>query len=282
MTTPLQPSRTKMTADSLEVQKMRHPIKARMLQVRRIVELSPAMRRITLAGDDLAGFLSASFDDHVKLIVPEAPGAKPNVPTMGATGIVFEEGKPRPIMRDYTPRRYDPVANELDIDFVLHHAGPATDWASQAEPGHFVGIAGPRGSFVIPTGFDWHLLVGDETAIPAIGRRLEELPAGTRAIVVIKTARDDARIDLRARCRLDVHWVGEVGSDAPAGMGALESAVRGIALPTGEGHVWAAGEHADVKALREYLVGEAGIDKRRIRASSYWRQSVPDAHETFE
>jgi NADPH-dependent ferric siderophore reductase len=270
-----------MTTDTLEVKKVQHSIKTRVLTVKRITELSPSMRRITLTGDDLAGFVSASFDDHVKLMVPEVLGAELHVPTVGPTGLVFKEGKPKPAMRDYTPRRYDPVSNELDIDFVLHHEGPATDWASQAQAGHHVGIAGPRGSFLIPTAFDWHLLIGDETAIPAIGRRLEELPSTAKAIVLIKTARADAKIDLSGPCQLDIQWVSDA-HHANQGLGALESAVRAITLPAGEGYVWAAGEHSDIKGIRQYLVEELGIAKSRIRAASYWRKSAPATHERFE
>ncbi|PRB82010.1 siderophore-interacting protein [Pseudomonas sp. MYb185] len=270
-----------MTTDLFKPQKVQHPIRTRLLEVKRVTELSPAMRRITLTGDDLAGFLSASFDDHLKLLVPEAPGAKPNIPTVGPAGLTFAEGKPRPEMRDYTPRRYDPVSNELDIDFVLHHDGPATEWASHAEPGHWLGIAGPRGSFVIPTVFDWHLLLGDETAIPAIARRLEELPATSKAIVVIKTAREDARIELHGQCERDVHWVSET-ENSPAGTGVFESTLRDLTLPQGEGYVWAAGEYSDIKAVRRYLVEERGIDKSRIRAASYWRKSAANSHEHFD
>ncbi|MBP6018052.1 MAG: siderophore-interacting protein [Burkholderiaceae bacterium] len=270
-----------MTTDFLKVQKVQHPIKTRLLRVKRVAELSPSMRRITLTGDDLSGFLSASFDDHIKLMVPEVVGETPNVPTVGPAGLIFEEGKPKPAMRDYTPRRYDPATNELDIDFVLHHEGPATDWANHAEPGHFVGIAGPRGSFVIPTAFDWHLLIGDETAIPAISRRLEELPEAAKAIVVIKTVMDDAKLELTGQCTLDVHWVSQA-APTTSGMGALESAVRSITLPDGEGYVWAAGEYSDIKAVRQYLTDELGIDKSRIRAASYWRKSAPATHEHFE
>lgn len=269
-----------MSTDILKVEKVQHPIKVRTLTVKRTTTLSPSMRRITLTGDELAGFYSASFDDHVKLMVPHVQDAMPNVPTLGPTGLVFAEGKPKPAMRDYTPRRYDPVANELDIDFVLHHAGPATDWAAHAEPGHFVGIAGPRGSFVVPKVFDWHLMIGDETAIPAIARRLEELPATVKAIVIIKTNTEAARPELSSSCRLDIQWVTEAGL-ADQGMGAFEAAVRNITLPEGEGYAWAAGEYSEIKAVRQYLVEGLGLDKSRIRASSYWRQAAPATHETF-
>jgi NADPH-dependent ferric siderophore reductase len=110
-----------MTTNLLKVQKMQHPIKMRMLNVKRITELSLSMRRITLTGDDLAGFLTSSFDDHVKLILPQVFGAKSNMPVAGQAGLVFAEATPKPVMRDYTPRRYDPATNKLDVDFVLHH-----------------------------------------------------------------------------------------------------------------------------------------------------------------
>ncbi|WP_285274787.1 siderophore-interacting protein [Halopseudomonas bauzanensis] len=270
-----------MTNDLLAVQKIRHPIKIRLLEVKRVTELSPAMRRITLTGEDLHGFHSASFDDHVKLLVPERAGVSPNMPALSDKGLVFAEGVPRPEMRDYTPRRYDPISNELDIDFVLHHDGPATDWATHAEPGHLLGIAGPRGSFVIPTAFDWHLLVGDETAIPAIGRRLEELPATVQAVVIVKTTTEQARIDFACECALDVRWVTE-SAPVETGMGALEAAVRELTLPEGEGYVWAAGEYSDIRAVRQYLTAGLGVDKGRIRAASYWRRAQANSHEHFD
>lgn len=270
-----------MTTDSLQVQKMRHPLKVRRLEVKRITELSPAMRRITLAGDDLRGFFSASFDDHVKLIVPEAPGEEPNLPLLSENGLLFKEGSRKPAMRDYTPRRYDEAANELDIDFVLHHDGPATKWAEQAETGHPIGIAGPRGSFVIPVGFDWHLLIGDETAIPAIGRRLEELPQACKAIVLIKITRADARIEFKAQCSLDVHWV-VADSAGQAGSALLANALSEISPPSGEGYAWAGGEYHEIHAVRQHLLDEWNLDKGRIRASSYWREAVANTHEQFD
>lgn len=280
-----------MTRPDLAVQKLRHPIKPRMLQVSRITQLSHSLRRITLTGDDLEGFLSASFDDHVKLFVPAQPGARPVLPVIGPNGPEFPAGQPRPVARDYTPRHYDPVAQELHIDFVLHHSGPATDWAAQASPGDYLGVAGPRGSFVIPVGFDWHLLIGDETAIPAIGRRLEELPGDAQAIVVIKLRHEADRTEFMTRCKLQVEWVIDndeaptaAGQEMPSDEGPdkLEQAVRGLALPQGEGYVWAAGEYTDIKQVRAYLVNELGIDKSRIRAASYWRKAAPGSHEHFD
>jgi len=279
-----------MTRPDLAVQKLRHPIKPRLLQVSRVTQLSHSLRRITLTGADLDGFLSASFDDHVKLFLPAESGAKPVLPVIGPNGPEFPADQPRPVARDYTPRHYDPVSQELHIDFVLHHSGPATDWATQAAPGDHLGVAGPRGSFVIPVAFDWHLLIGDETAIPAIARRLEELPEDTQAIVVIKLRHAADRMEFDTRCKMHIEWVIDEGAPAGDGQEApseerpnrLEQAVRGLVLPQGEGYVWAAGEYTDIQQVRAYLVNELGMDKSRIRAASYWRKAAPGSHEHFD
>lgn len=271
---------TVMNQNELTVQKIRHPLKARMLQVCRVTQLTPSLVRITLTGDDLADFTSASFDDHVKVFFPSSPGAKPVLPTIGPNGPTFPEGE-RPISRDYTPRRYDRAACELDIDFVLHGSGPAATWAAQATVGQYLGIAGPRGSFVIPHEFDWHLLIGDESALPAIGRRLEELPEGKRVLAVIEVSNPDVHPELETHTDISVQWVHcPVGS--ADGISPLERVVRRLQLPEGEGYVWAAGEFASIRGIRQHLVQERGLSKSRIRAASYWRRGDSAAHQTFD
>ncbi|WP_143161032.1 siderophore-interacting protein [Pollutimonas bauzanensis] len=270
-----------MNPGRLALQKVRHPLKTRMLQVLRVSRLAPSLVRVTFTGDDLADFISASFDDHVKLFLPPSPGVRPVLPVIGPQGPVFPEGEPRPIARDYTPRRYDPAARELDIDFVLHGSGPAATWAAQAAAGQYAGIAGPRGSFVIPPEFDWHLLIGDESALPAIGRRLAELPEGKRVLAVIETGHPGAQIELETRADASIQWV-HCAVDPADGISALERAVRRLQLPDGDGYVWAAGEFASIRGIRQYLVHERGLDKSRIRAASYWRRGASAAHETFD
>jgi NADPH-dependent ferric siderophore reductase len=268
-----------MTTSSLAVYRVRHPLKMRQLQVIRTRLIAPKLLRVTLAGDDLQDFVSASFDDHVKVFFPEPGQARPTLPQAGPNGAVFAEGVPRPTARDYTPRRYDSVANELDIEFVLHGDGPAATWAAQAQPGQYLGVGGPRGSFVIPDAFDWHLLIGDASALPAIGRRLEELPEGKKAIVVAEVDDAAGEISFQSHAGVALHWVHSAGAGAAD---LLEQAVRGLTLPAGEGYVWAAGESAVIRAIRQHLVAERGIDKSRIRASSYWRHGAVAVHETHE
>ncbi|MDR5782463.1 siderophore-interacting protein [Caballeronia sp. LZ065] len=264
----------------LEVTRVRHPLKFRLVQVQRVQTLNPYFVRVTFTGDDLADFVSASFDDHVKLFLPAPGESMPALPESTPNGPVFDPSKPRPIARDFTPRRFDPAARELDIDFALHEAGPATDWASQAASGQYLGIGGPRGSFVIPARFDWHLLIGDETALPAIARRVEELPAGTRVAALIEVAEPAARIELDTRADLYAQWRYRNESDHPGG--ALLLALRETYMPDGEGYVWAAGEATLMRAVRQLLTTERGIDKRRIRASAYWKRGEQGVHGSIE
>ncbi|MCV0438001.1 MAG: siderophore-interacting protein [Hydrogenophaga sp.] len=262
-------------SNALAVERVRHETKVRRLQVLHIEQVSPHFLRVRLAGDALRGFVSASFDDHVKLMLPAQPGTPLVLPEAGPDGLALPPGAERPVMRDYTPRRFDGEAGLLDIEFLLHGDGVASRWVGQAREGDEVGIGGPRGSFVVPTGFDWHLLVGDETALPAIARRLEELPETAHAITVIETADAGDRRALNSRAHLQTHWVrsGEVS--------ALASTVRALALPSGEGFAWAAGEAASMVAVRQALVQGHGMDKARVRASAYWKRGSVGHHETL-
>lgn len=245
--------------------RVRHEAKRRNLTVKSVTKLSPSMVRVTLQGEELAGFSSASFEDHIKFFVPDGTG---------------ENGEPKFIGRNYTPRAFDAKANELVIDFAMHEAGPATRWAEQAKPGQPASIGGPRGSFVIPVAYDWHLLVADETGLPAIARRLEELPAGTRVVVVAEVDSKADEIPLATKADATIHWIHRNG--APAGqVDHLSKALRSISLPTGDYFAWAACEGTVAKALRAQLLTEHGAKPQWTRAAAYWRQGVADVHENL-
>src|SRR6185436_499825 len=94
----------------------------------------------------------------------------------------------KPPARDFTPRRFDVASGTFVIDFALHDAGPATNWAVAAKVGDTLEIGGPRGSAVIPDDFDWYILIGDETALPAIGRRVEELRQDVPVTTIVAVA----------------------------------------------------------------------------------------------
>ncbi|MBT9512166.1 MAG: siderophore-interacting protein [Acidovorax sp.] len=254
------------TAADLTVERIRHPLQARHLQVVRRTPVSPGFVRLTLSGPELAGFASAGFDDHLKLMLPQPGQERPALPTLQDGRPVFVG--PRPVLRDYTPARYDGAAGELDLEVALHDAGPASDWAANAFVGQWVGIAGPRGSLVIPTGFDWHWLIGDETALPAIARRLTELPAHTAATVRIQVRNPADQRVLPSAAQVDLQWVE-----------ALPAAVEGLALPPGAGYIWAAGEYSEMAAVRRAVLAKPGVDAKRMRIAAYWKRGVADHHE---
>ncbi|HEX7936125.1 MAG TPA: siderophore-interacting protein [Paraburkholderia sp.] len=271
---------THESRSDLAVQRVRHPLKFRLLQVTKVAALSPHLIRVTFTGEDLHDFVSASFDDHIKVFFPEPGADKPELPEAGPKGPVFAEGR-RPIARDFTPRRFDREARELDIEFAMHEAGPAATWAAQAKVGQYLGVGGPRGSLVIPTAFDWHLMIGDDTALPAIARRLEELPAGKRVAAVIEVADPSAQIEFSTQAELHLVWC--YRSENGCRGEALLQAVRETWLPEdGEGYVWAAGESATMRAVRYHLCTERGVEKSRIRAASYWKQGAAAVHETLD
>lgn len=231
------------------------------------------MRRISLGGPDLAGFTSPGHADHVKLFVPN-PGEVLPMPQLTPEGLAFPDDK-RPSMRDYTPRYHDVEAGRLDIDFVLHGDGPASGWAASAAIGSTVGIGGPRGSFVVGSGYDYYLLMGDETALPAIGRRIEELPETSRIIARIEVADAAEEQAFAGRPNLDLKYLHRNGT-APGRTTLLLDAVGSLDL-RGTGYHFIAAEAGTARAVRQSLV-DRGIDGDLIRAPAYWHLDGTDGH----
>ncbi|WP_079226760.1 siderophore-interacting protein [Pseudomonas putida] len=240
------------------IHRVNHEIRQRRLQVLRVTDLTPRMRRITLGGDELQGFTSLGSDDHIKLLFAENAEQQQAIDARN----LGRDGGARPTMREYTPRRIDLVANELDIDFVLHGDGPASTWAAQAAPGQVLNIAGPRASMVVPDIFDSYLLVGDETAIPAIGRRLEELPAGRQVLAVIQIEDDQERQPLPSPAQVEVIWV-KRDED-------LLALLKGLNLPAGKLYSWVALEKALTRQAKALLL-EKGVAEDALKAAAYWR-----------
>ncbi|MCP2065687.1 siderophore-interacting protein [Pseudomonas laurylsulfatiphila] len=246
------------------IHRVMHDIKRRRLEVLRVVDLTPRMRRITLGGPELAGFVSLGTDDHVKLLFPQNAEQAAALETL-VLGAGKDNG-PLPEMRDYTPRRYDLSALELDIDFVLHGDGPASTWAEQAKPGQFLHIGGPRGSMIVPDMFDSYLLIGDETALPAIARRLESLAANRRALVIVEVENGKEQQVLESAAEVNVIWVLREG-----GKDNLLTTVRQIQVPAGSLYAWVATESKVSRQIRRVLLDEHGLDEQFVKAVGYWR-----------
>ena len=161
----------------------------RLLQVRRSARITPRMVRVTLTGDELAGFGGDGPDRRIKMFFPVAGQRRPAVPRATSGGPVWPAGEPRPTIRTYTVRRYDPAAAELDVDFVLHEGhGPAAAWARDARPGAWVGVSEPGGRYVADPAAAFHLVIGDESALPAVATVLEALPPGVPAVAHLEVA----------------------------------------------------------------------------------------------
>lgn len=260
--------------------RVRHELKFRQLTVVRTQQLTPHMVRITLGGADLTGFTSPGFDDHVKVFFPDPATGELILPS-GPPGSGAAQDGPRPTMRDYTPQYFDPQALTLVIDFALHDAGPATTWAAQAQVGQTLGVGGPRGSFLLPTDFDGHLLVGDDTAIPAIARRLAELPAAAPALVLIEVDSPADEQTLASAAQATVVWVHRLGQ--PHGQQPLLlERLKTLALPPGDIHAWVGCETHTAKAVRAHLVGERGVQPQWTKAAGYWRQGSAATHDKID
>lgn len=239
----------------------------RLLQVRRSTRLTPRMVRVTLAGAELAGFPGEGPDRRIKMFFPVPGQERPAVPRAGTGGPVWPTGEPRPAIRTYTVRRFDAVAGELDVDFVLHAGhGPAAAWAQEAGPGAWVGVSEPGGRYLPDPASGYHLVIGDESALPAVATVLAALPTGVPALAYLEVADADEEQPLPGPTV--VHWVRR----GPAEPGApLVAAVRAAELPGTPGQAWLAGESAAVRELRRHLLEERGLDRRAVYATGYWR-----------
>lgn len=237
------------------ITRLRHEVRRRVVTLAAKEQLTPHMLRLHFASPELRDFVSAAPDDHVKLFFGEE-------------------------MRDYTPRRFDPAAGTVVIDFAVHEAGPATRWALDAQPGDTLQIGGPRGSAVVPNDFDWYLLIGDETALPAIGRRIEELRPGVpvTSFVLVPEMADAQHFPTAASW--SGHWVTRGASTDDAAL--LLAAMEGFALPGGEGFVWIAAEAQAARAVRRHVLEVLGHPRAWVKAAGYWLRGVADAHEKIE
>ncbi|MFF2214274.1 SIP domain-containing protein [Streptomyces antibioticus] len=261
------------------------PIVLRELTVLGVEDVTPGMRRVTLGGPQLGAFhkdgldlpalRSEGFDDHVKFFFAEEGADAPVLPGQNVSSLDWPADA-RPLAKDYTPVRYDAERGEIVFDFVKHAGGVASAWAQSARPGDVTWIAGPKMSHRHPEGADWLLVLGDETALPAIGRWLAEMPAGTRARVFVEVGEDSHRQELPTRADAQITWL--VRHGAPAGTTTLlEDAVRAMEWPPGEVFVWAAGESVTLKGIRRHLRVDRGVPRERTDITGYWRRAEQPA-----
>lgn len=242
-----------------QISRIRQEARRRVLTVSTVEHLSPQMLRINFHAPALHDFASAGYDDHIKLFFADAVG--------GTT------------MRDFTPRRFDTARGTLSIDFALHEAGPATRWAAGAKAGDTLEIGGPRGSSIIPDDFDWYLLIGDETALPAIGRRIEELRPGVPVASFVIAAAGEEQV-FATTAQWTPHWI--VRAPAADDAAQLTAALENFPFPPGDGFIWIAAEAAVARAVKIYLADTRGHRRDWIKAAGYWKRGQADAHEKID
>ncbi|MGY0022731.1 siderophore-interacting protein [Streptomyces sp. cg35] len=245
----------------------RKPRKARAAQVVRTERLSEHMQRVVLGGDGLADFPELEHTDHyVKLLF--APAGVTYAEPFDVERI--REELPReqwPVTRTYTVRAWDPSARELTIDFVIHgDEGLAGPWAATVQPGETLHFMGPGGAYAPDPSADWHLLAGDESALPAVAAAVEALPAGARAhvFVEIEGPEEEQKID----SPVEITWLHRSGR--PVGQ-ALIAAVTELDFPEGRLHAFVHGEAGFVKELRRHLRVDRQIPREDLSISGYWR-----------
>jgi NADPH-dependent ferric siderophore reductase len=241
----------------------------RLAQVRRTERITPHMIRLVLGGPGLEGLAAGEYTDHyIKIQFPVAGVVYPEPFDIQR----IREELPReqwPVTRTYSVRAWDAENLELTVDFVYHgEEGVAGPWAANAKPGDDVRFGGPGGGYAPDQDADWHLLAGDESALPAIAAALERIPAGARAHVFIEVSGPEEEQKLETAADAAVTWLHR--GDAPVGA-ALVQAVSAFAFPDGTPHAFVHGEAGFVKELRRLLLVQRGVPRDRVSISGYWR-----------
>jgi NADPH-dependent ferric siderophore reductase len=233
-----------------------------------VTGVTPSVRRVVLSGSAAA---VAVAGPTVSLLVPRVGDAAPRWPRVAKDGrIVWPDGAHGVSLRSYTARRQDPVAGEVEIDFVLHGDGPAAAWAAAAVPGIPLGVAGGGSLGDRPAGY--LLLAGDETALPAISRILATAPPTALGVALLEVAGPEEEQSLAAPAGISVRWLHR-GNVAPGESTLLTDAVTGLDRPEGDDvFAWVAAESAAVRTIRADLRGRWGLGRAQHHAIGYWRR----------
>ena len=245
----------------------RFPARTGIATLVRRTALTPRMIRVTLACDGFGADWPIEQPGEIITLLFPAAGEEVVLPLQGWT---FPPGAPEQEWRNYTVRRHDPEAREIDVDVVLHEPrGPACAGAAAAPLGAPVGYAGPRVDFAPRDDADWLLLCGDETALPAIAAILETAPPRAQVLAVVEVADPDEEHELALPDGADVRWVHRDGAPA-ATSSHLADALRSLELPDGPGQAWGAAESRIARDVRDVLRGERGMPRKHVKATGYW------------
>ena len=255
------------------------------LTVLRSEQLSAHWIRVTLGGGEIEKFRPMGFDQWFRLFLPiggdaglDRVPAKANKMFGYLKFLRIPDGE-RPVMRNYTVRAYRAATAdagaEIDVDFVLHGsaadgtAGPASRWAETCRPGEHVLIIDEGLTFNPQRGTDRVVLVGDETALPAIASISASLPADAVGTAIIEVPTTEDALSFPRPAGIEVVWIVRPDGVAPGSL-ALET-LSSTTLPDAPFHAYAAGEQALASGVRKHLVGERGVDKNAVSFCGYWK-----------
>jgi NADPH-dependent ferric siderophore reductase len=241
------------------------------VEVVSVRRLAPRLVSVTLGGEALADFRIEAPTQHIKMFFPAAGENTVVVPEFGPDGLVWAEGQPRPFVRTYTPRRA--AAGTLDVELILHGAGPASDWAERAAPGDRLVVAGPGGRLALGIDDGPWVVAGDESAIPAIGTLLEALPSGAEAEVYIEVEDEGDEIDLDGPVAAKITWLHRARAAAPGAL--LHDAVVTATISAGT-KVWVACEAKAVRGIRRALLEAGRVEVGSLVTRGYWRAGEED------
>ncbi|MET0188784.1 MAG: siderophore-interacting protein [Pseudonocardia sediminis] len=247
------------------------------LEVLRTERLSAHMIRIVAGGAGLARFPDTEFTDrYVKILFPQPGVEYPEPLDMDVVHSDFPREQ-WPAQRTYTVRALDHAAGELTIDFVHHgDSGLAGPWAASAKPGDRLRLLGPGGAYAPAPEADWHLLVGDEAALPAIAAALEKVPAGVPAVAVVQVGASGEEQHLESAAQLDVRWLYRDAAGGDPDGTQLVDEVRSLEFLPGRVHAFVHGEAAAVRELRRHLLHDREVGRDDLSVSGYWRRGHAD------
>lgn len=241
-----------------------------VLEVLERIQLSPRMVRIVAGGDGISGVEeNGKTDAYTKMLFahPETD-LTPPYDLEALRGVLPVEQLPS--RRTYTIRRFDLARGCIWIDFVVHgDEGIAGPWADAAVPGAPVVLGGIGGGYAPDAEADWHLLAGDDAALPAIASALEGMPADAAGVTLIEVDGPADHLELETPDGIRVEWLHRNGREAGTTT-LLADAVRDVEWRAGRVQVFAHGERGAMKSLRPYLTDERGLDRSQLSLSAYW------------
>ncbi len=237
--------------------------------VRNKQALSPGMLRLTFDGlGEMPG--TGIPDEYLRLFFPNRETGRLHLPHIDADGRwTYPDGGQKAICcSTYTVRHHRPERGEIDVDFVVHEGGVASDWAQAAAPGDTITVNRPRGLYTPPADMAWQLLVCDATGLPALARILDQTPEHVQSRVFVEVAEPGHQLALPAHPGASVTWLHRSGNGiAPS---RIAEVVRSTRMPDVPAYVWVAGEQRAVRAVRKYVRQDLKLPPERYELVGYW------------